>query len=152
MAEPDKLAVGNDRPIRPNGNHRPLLLRFDLFDIQNITALIAMMAGITILAMMMHSNSRDTSRRGPPAYDPENERNYSFRTYMTDISLWLLLTDMDPPRQCAAIINRLGGAAREMGRMMTPQEIAFGGVREGRQLVPVTCLLGALQSRFGAFS
>mgnify|MGYP001272735965 CR=1 FL=1 len=159
LNEPN-TAVGNDRPIRPNsptavgtivrsdpGYRRPLLLRIDVGNIQRITAVIAVTAIFAMFAMMMNNNARDTSHRIPPAYDPEHERNYSFRTYMTDVSLWLMLTDLDPPRQCAAIINRLGGAARELGRMMTPQEIAFGGLREGRQLDPVTYLLGALQAR-----
>ena len=164
LNEPN-VAVGNDRPIRPNsptavgtivrsdlGYRRPLLLRLQAEGLHQVTAGIAVTTILAVIAMMMNNNARDTSHRIPPAYDPEHKRNYSFRTYMTDVTLWLMLTDLDPPRQCAAIINRLGGAAREMGRMMTPQEIAFGGLREGRQLDPVTYLLGALQARFGAFS
>ena len=59
--------------------------------------------------------------RIPPAWTPENENSYSFRAYMTDMSLWILFTDLQPHQQCAAIIMRLGGAAREMARIMTPQ-------------------------------
>ena len=61
-----------------------------------------------------------------------------------------MLTDLQPHQQCAAIILRLGGAAKEMGRMMTPQEMAMGGMINGQQLDPVTYLLAGLQARFAA--
>ena len=88
--------------------------------------------------------------RIPPAWSPENENTYSFRAFMTDLSMWLLLTDLQPRQQCAAIIMRLGGAAREISRMITPQEMIQGGIRNGVQLDPVTYLLGALHTRFAA--
>ena len=69
---------------------------------------------------------------------------------MTDLSLWIMLTDLQPHQQCAAIIMRLGGAAREMARMITPQEMVLGGVRNGVALDPVTYLLGAPHNRFAA--
>ena len=43
---------------------------------------------------------------------------------------------------------RLGGAAREMARMITPQEMVQGGMRNGVQVDPVTYLLGARHARF----
>ena len=67
---------------------------------------------------------------------------------MTDIALWIMLTDLQPHQQCAAIIMRLAGSAREMGRMISPQEMMFGSVRNGITLDPVTYLLGALHARF----
>ena len=69
---------------------------------------------------------------------------------MTDISLWVTLTDMQPHQQCAAIIMRSSGSAREMARSITPQEMMMGGVRNGVQMDPVTYLLAALHSRFAA--
>ena len=88
--------------------------------------------------------------RIPPSWSPEHETSYSFRAYMTDISLWIMLTDLQPHQQCAAIIMRLGGAAREMARMITPQEMAQGGVLNGIAVDPVTYLLSALHARFAA--
>ena len=67
---------------------------------------------------------------------------------MTDISLWITLTDLSPPQQCAAIIMRLGGSAREMARMITPQEMINGGMLNGVQVDPVTFLLGNLHAKF----
>ena len=88
--------------------------------------------------------------RIPPEWSPEMEASYSFRAYMTDISMWIMLTDLQPHQQCAAIIMRLGGAAREMARMVTPQEMVNGGVMNGVAVDPVTYLLGSLHARFAA--
>ena len=59
---------------------------------------------------------------------------------MTNISQWVMLTDLQPHQQCAALIMRLGGSAREMARMITPQEMYNGGSFEpGGEIVdPVT--------------
>merc|ERR1712185_248532 len=79
--------------------------------------------------------------RIPPSWAPENDASYSFRAFLTDISLWVMLTDLAPHQQCAAIIMRLGGQARELARMISPQEIVAGGMRDGQLLDPVTYLL-----------
>ena len=76
--------------------------------------------------------SRDFNYRIPPAWSPQNEHNYSFRAFMTDISIWIMLTDLQPHQQCAAIVMRLGGAAKEVARMMTPQEMMNGGIQTRR--------------------
>ena len=67
---------------------------------------------------------------------------------MTDISLCVMLTDLAPSQQCAAIIMRLGGQARELARMVSPQEIMSGRWHDGVLLDPVTYLLGAPQLWF----
>ncbi len=59
-------------------------------------------------------------------------------------------TDLQPYQQCAAIVTRLEGAARETARTISPQEILTGGIRSGLQLDPVTYLLASLQERFAA--
>ena len=95
------------------------------------------------------SSGRDFNYRIPPYWSPENEHQYSFRAYMTDISLWVMLTDLHPHQQCAAIIMRLGGAAKEMARMITPSEILNGGAgQQGQPLDPVSYLLSRLYARF----
>ena len=95
-------------------------------------------------------NSRDFNYRIPPYWTPEFEQNYSFRAYMTDISSWILLTDLQPHQQAAAIVMRLGGAARELARMISPQEMMIGGMLQGQAVDPVTYLLGSLHARFSA--
>ena len=69
---------------------------------------------------------------------------------MTDITLWIILTDLTPQQHCAAMVLKLGGAAREVGRTLTPQELLIGGVVEGQQVDPVSYLLVALHRRFAA--
>ena len=94
------------------------------------------------------SRTENFNYRIPPSWSPETDSSYSFRAYMTDISLWVMLTDLAPHQQTAALIMRLGGQARDLARMMSPQEIVAGGWRAGVLLDPVTYLLGALQMRF----
>ena len=119
-------------------------------------ALAAVLAavGASAVCMMMPAGGggghRETTHRVPPTWSPENDQTYSFRAYMTDISLWIMLTDLQPHQQCAAIVTRLGGSAREVARMISPQEIMMGGVRNGIQLDPVSYLMAALQDRFAA--
>ena len=118
--------------------------------------LLWILGGLILMTVIWHmvpglgggSRTENFNYRIPPSWSPENDSNYSFRAYMTDISLWVMLTDMAPHQQCAAIIMRLGGQARELARMISPQEIVAGGMRDGQLLDPVTYLLGALQSRF----
>ena len=93
------------------------------------------------------TGNRDFNYRIPPAWSPESEGHYPFRAYMTDISLWIMLTDIHPHQQCSAIILRLGGSAREFARTITPNEMINGGTRNGQLLDPVTYLLGALHAR-----
>ena len=112
---------------------------------------------LSVLVLMMPSGTtnfnagqRDFNYRIPPSWTPENEATYSFRAYMTDMSIWIMLTDLQPHQQCAAIVMRLGGAAREMARMISPQEMMHGGQVNGQALGPVEYLLGSLHGRFSA--
>ena len=98
--------------------------------------------------MPQMGNERNFNYRVPPAWGPENEHLYSFRSFMTDISLWVMLTDLLPRQQCAAIVMRLQGGAREIARMITPQEMINGGMLNGVMVDPVTYLLGALHAKF----
>ena len=62
--------------------------------------------------------------RIPPSWSPENDHQYAFRAYMTDIMLLVILTDLQPHQHCAVVVMRLGGSAREMARTMTPPRTA----------------------------
>ena len=92
--------------------------------------------------------NRDFNYRIPPAWNPENENSYALRAYMTDVAIWIMLTDLQPHQQCAALVMRLGGAARDIARMITPSEMMNGGMQNGALVDPVTYLLGALHARF----
>ena len=104
-----------------------------------------------IASHMMPGNTGSSgTHRQPPGWNPENEPQYSFRSWMTDISLWVALTDLTPQQQCAAIVFRLEGAAREVARSITPANMIQGGNIGGVIVDPVTFLLRNLQTRFAA--
>ena len=66
--------------------------------------------------------------RNPPRWEPGLETSLPFRTWLQDLLLWTITTDLEPHRQAAAIISQLGGAARDVARTLTPQEIFNGGM------------------------
>ncbi len=51
--------------------------------------------------------ARGFNYRVPPSLSPETDSRYSSRAHMTDISLWITLTELQPHQQCAAIVIRL---------------------------------------------
>ena len=150
---PPTTPVEAGRP-KPGGNTKPVKAVWRLKKIATganpfllLLVLILMMpAGVPNLT----GGNRDFNYRIPPSWSPEHEGTYSFRAYMTDLSIWIMLTDLQPHQQCAAIVMRLGGSAREMARMITPQEMMNGGVQNGVVVDPVTYLMGALHQRFSA--
>ena len=86
--------------------------------------------------------------RNPPRWEPGLETSLPFRTWLQDLLLWTITTDLEPHRQAAAIISQLGGAARDLARTLTPQEIFNGGMVNGQQLDPVSFLIHGLSERF----
>lgn len=86
--------------------------------------------------------------RNPPRWEPGLETSLPFRTWLQDLLLWTITTDLEPHRQAAAIISQLGGAARDLARTLTPQEIFNGGLVNGQQLDPVSFLIHGLSERF----
>ena len=92
---------------------------------------------------------QETSHRTPPRWGPEMESRYSFKTYITDLQLWSMMTDLAPYQQVAAVILRLSGAAKDLARTLTPNEIMNGGISPtGVQLDPLSYLVVGLHSRF----
>ena len=89
----------------------------------------------------------NSDHRIPPSRTPENDSDYSFPAHGTDISFWVMPTNLALHYQSTAITMRLGGRARKLARMMSPQDIVSGVWRDGQLLDPVTYLLGILQLR-----
>eukprot|EP00434_Breviolum_minutum_P044271 symbB.v1.2.039526.t1/scaffold6626.1/size16615/2 len=102
---------------------------------------------MTITCHMM-PGAHHTSTRLPPRWEPGLEDSLPFRTWLQDLLLWTITSDLEPHRQAALIISQLGGAARELARTMTPQEIFQGGIVNGQQLDPVSFLIHGLSTRF----
>ena len=123
--------------------------------------LIPLVGTLLLTACAMHRHhGRHRAHRGadeddrghdrvPPAWGPESWRTTTFRAWTTDIMLWLRTCPYTPPQQCAAIIRRLTGAAREAARSISADEIENGGYLTGQYYDPVSYLLAGLELRFG---
>ena len=59
-------------------------------------ALLYMLLSIMMVPGQGANSSRDFNYRIPPAWSPEHENVYSFRSFMTDVSIWIMLTDLQP--------------------------------------------------------
>ena len=114
---------------------------------------ILMLASCLVVIFMMQgpggNNNSEFNHRRPPAWGPEMESVYSFRAYVTDLMHWVLLTDLQPHQQAAAILMRLQGSARELARTISGPEILNGGVYEGVQYDPVSFIIAGLRGRYG---
>ena len=123
-----------------------------LFSIHNIlvlqTLIGAVLASSLIIYMMPGGGGGGGRYREPPSWGPEREREYSFRTWLTDLTFWVTLTDLAPHQQVSAIVLRLTGVARDVGRNLTSQEVLTGGFVNGQQLDPVSYLIVTLHARF----
>ena len=112
-----------------------------------------MCLGLTLAILLtvtchMVPGGQPNSVRLPPRWEPGLEDSLPFRTWLQDLLLWTITSDLEPHRQAALIISQLGGAARDLARTMTPQEIFQGGVVNGQQLDPVSFLIHGLSTRF----
>lgn len=109
--------------------------------------------GLTLAILMtvvchMMPGAQPNNVRLPPRWEPGLEDSLPFRTWLQDLLLWTITSDLEPHRQAALIISQLGGAARELARTLTPQEIFQGGMINGQQLDPVSFLIHGLSTRF----
>ena len=92
---------------------------------------------------------QETSHRTHPRWGPEMESRYSFKTYTTDLQLCSMMTDLAPYQQVAAVTLHLSGAAKDLARTLTPNEILNGGISDGGvQLDPLSSLVVGLRARF----
>ena len=127
-----------------------------------IVGLMAFVAMLYLCHMMPGGNaaggggggnegSSSTNYRVPPTWSPEMERSYPFRSYVRDVLLWSMLTDLLPHQQAAAMVLRLKGAARSLVNMLSPEEILRGGEINGVAYQPVEFILKGLETRFARF-
>ena len=78
------------------------------------------------------------------------ERTVPFRLYLSNLTLWCISSEKSQQAQVSQIIRRLGGTAREVADLLTPQEMFLGGVVEGIHLEPVAYLIQGLQRKFAS--
>ncbi len=110
--------------------------------------ILSMCITLTAVCYMIPHQAAQNTMRLPPRWEPGLENALPFRTWLQDLLLWTITSDLEPHRQAAAIISQLGGAARELARTLTPQEIFNGGVINGQHLDPVSFLIHGLSTRF----
>ena len=136
----------NDSQLEPNrtvdstgGVTRFLLSRDQVADKLTMVQILPprvlayFMLGLAILAivccMFQPQGGGPNNMRLPPRWELNMENTLPFISWTQDLMLWTICTDMNPPQQCAAIISQLGGAARELARSLTPNEVFNGGQR-----------------------
>ena len=90
-----------------------------------------------------------TSARVPPSWGPENDKRYPLRTYVRDVRLWMLATDIEAARIGPAVAMRLTGGAKELVRELNPLNLSQGGAVNGVLVNGTEYLLSQLQRRYG---
>ena len=131
------------KPVRAKPKRLPT---FGMKELVELTALCMM----GVFCLMMAPS--DSNNRVPPSWGPDSETTYSFEHYSQDVLLWTMVTDLQPYQQCAALISRLRGGARELARHMQANEMLNGGIVNGVQVDSVTLLFHALQQRYAPMS
>ena len=106
---------------------------------------------LALVCTMMPAQGGGAGRvhRAPPSWSPEQAQAYPFRTWTQDLQIWSIAhVDIPPAQQAANIIMQLGGAARELVRNMSYDQIAHGGMIGGVQQDPVTFLVAQLATNY----
>ena len=111
----------------------------------SIAMLMFFLPALAVCHMWQPGGGAQSSRL-PPRWEPAS--NVSFRSWTQDLMLWTISSDLQPHQQCALIISQLGGAARDVARTLTPNEVYAGGFVNGQQVDPITYLLHGLSQRF----
>ena len=91
----------------------------------------------------------------PPYWEPALElRGYPYRAWLQDLDVWAAGTELQAEQQAPAVVQRLGGAARELARSVPTQQLRDGRVDPltGQQVTGMTMLVQGLTRRFGQFA
>ena len=65
----------------------------------------------------------------PPYWEPALElRGYPYRVWLQDLDVWAAGTELQAEQQAPAVVQRLGGAARELARSVPTQQLRDGRV------------------------
>ena len=156
-ASPNRIRGGVPEDTRSGELHGEAIKtsgRFFFLDVQRLhfvlLAIPFFLIAATVGCMFQppQGGRAHVNMRLPPRWEPAMETTLPFRTWMQDLMLWTICTDMSAPQQTAAIISQLGGAARDLARTLTPAEVYNGGTINGQHLDPVSFLLRGLSARF----
>mgnify|MGYP003324336561 CR=1 FL=1 len=108
---------------------------------------------LAFLGLMQQARGARLARvPDPPAWNPDSPNALPYSTWTQRLMVWgILAVDVDPSQQCAAIVERLGGSARELADALSWQELTTGGVIGGQAMDPVTFLLTQLAAHYAPF-
>ena len=90
-----------------------------------------------------------------PVWEPTLElRGYPFRVWLQDLDVWAAGTELQQEQQAPAVVQRLGGAARELTRSVPTTQLRDGRVDPVTGVVSsgLTMLVQGLERRFGQFA
>ena len=101
-----------------------------------------------------HYNLGIVSAKVPPSWSPERDKVYPLRTWVLDLRLWALGTDVEEVKQGPVAAMRIGGTAKEFIRELDNNVLANGMMIQDGQgnMVRATgleCLIRALTRRYG---
>lgn len=91
----------------------------------------------------------------PPYWEPSLElRGYPFRVWLQDLDVWAGGTELQAEQQAPAVVQRLGGAARELARSVPTQQLRDGRVDpvNGVVVPGLAMLVQGLTRRLGKFA
>ena len=91
----------------------------------------------------------------PPFWEPTLElRGYTFRVWLQGLDVWAAGTELNQELIAPAVVQRFGGAARELVRAVPAQELRDGRFNPATQGVDtgLQILARGLERRFGAFA
>ena len=94
------------------------------------------------------------STKVPPAWSPDWSSRYPFRRWLRDVTLWSIATEVPEAAQGAAVVLRLGGAAREFADELDAQTLQNGRLMDlgdglgPRQVAGLAVLLRGLARNY----
>ena len=91
----------------------------------------------------------------PPFWEPTLElRGYPFRVWLQDLDVWAAGTELQAELQAPAVVQRLGGAARDLARAVPTSQLRDGRADPliGAVTSGLTMLVTGLERRFGQFA
>ena len=102
---------------------------------------------------LSHMNLGMSNAKVPPGWTPEKDKVYPLRTWVQDIRLWSIGTDVDALKQGAVAAMRIGGTAKELIRELDVNVLANGmnfADDQGNLIhhTGLECLIRALSRRY----
>ena len=124
------------------------------------TAIAPFRNALLRLKLQMFQHEHDTLNLGiasakvPPSWSPERDKIYPLRTWIQDVRLWAVGTDVEENKQGPVVAMRIGGTGKELVRELDVNILSNGMMLQDPlgnlvQTSGLECLIRAVQRRFG---